>query len=84
MTTNEKSISQGPIWNNMEKASKPLTRQNVLVKTRKKVNIVVEQSSLSQIELKMMQTNIYFLYETCANTIELLHQPRFLLDNLAT
>ena len=41
-----------------------LKRQKVLVKRRKKVNIVVEQSSLSQIQLKMMEPIVYFLYET--------------------
>ena len=64
MTTNEKSNSQIPIWNNMEKDSKPLKRQNLLVKTRKKVNIVLEQSSLPQIQLEMMEPIVYFLYET--------------------
>ena len=60
MTTNEKSNSQIPIWNNMEKDSKPLKRQEVLVKRRKKVNKVVEQSSLPQIQLKMMEPYVYF------------------------
>ena len=41
-----------------------LKRQEVLVKRRKVVNIVVEQSSLPQIRLKMMESNVYFLYET--------------------
>ena len=40
-----------------------LKRQEVSVKRRKKVNLVVEQSSFSQIELKMMEPNVYFLYE---------------------
>ena len=47
MTTNEKSNSQILIWNNMDKDSKSLKRQNVLVKTRK-LNIVVGQGSLPQ------------------------------------
>ena len=48
MTTNEKSYSQIPIRNNMEKDSKTLKRQNVLARTRKKVNVVVGQGSLPQ------------------------------------
>ena len=41
-----------------------LNRQNVSVKRTKKANIVVEQSSRPQIQVKMTEPNVYFLYET--------------------
>ena len=41
-----------------------LKKQNVLVERTKKVNKVVTHSSLPQIQLKMTESNVYFLYET--------------------
>ena len=49
----------GTIWRlNISKKIKSVSQK------KKKVNIVFEQSSLPQIQLKMMEPNVYFWYET--------------------
>ena len=47
----------------MEKLNTSKKTDSVIQK-KKKVNIVVEESSLPQIQLKMMEPIVYFLYET--------------------
>ena len=50
----------GTIWKRLNTSKKT---KNVSQK-KKKAKIVVEQSSLPQIQLKMMEPIVYFLYET--------------------